>query len=244
MKLILCLVNAVLIQLRGYQMTTPNPFNALIIFAYIVLLVSCSSQPVSDADKAKAAQTEVVTENMQKHLKKVPDWAVSPPEPDTKGIFASGIGESDNLSTAIKKARLEAEFGLAKLYSQELSGSERQYESDGDSISNRRFVGLIDKLVASVPVVGFSNVKQEVFADNGKYHAFVLLKLPYAEFNRVLDEKRAVETKREMKEAFDELESRLQSRAHSIGEATGSLERPVPASTGSTSNGLATLEDE
>lgn len=225
-------------------MTTPNPFKALITISSIMLLVSCSSQQLSDADKAKVAQTKVITENMQKHLEKVPHWAISPPEPDTKGIFASGIGESDNLSTAIKKARLEAEFGLAKLYSQELSGSERQYESDGNAISDRRFVGLIDKLVDSVPVVGFSNEKQEVFAENGKYHAFVLLKLPYAEFNKILQEKKAEETKRDMKEAFDELALRLQSRVDSMGKNTDSVERPDSVSASSTTRDLATLEKE
>lgn len=225
-------------------MTTPSPFKALITLSSIILLVSCSSQQLSDADKATAAQTKAITEHMQKHLKKVPDWAVSPPEPDAKGIFASGIGESDNLSTAIKKARLEAEFGLAKLYSQELSGSERQYESDGNVISDRRFVGLIDKLVDSVPVVGFTNEKQEVFADNGKYHAFVLLKLPYSEFNKALQEKKAEETKRDMKEAFEELESRLQSRVDSMDKDLGSVERPVSASSGSSTRDLATLEND
>lgn len=225
-------------------MTTPSPFKALITLSSIILLVSCSSQQLSDADKATAAQTKAITEHMQKHLKKVPDWAVSPPEPDAKGIFASGIGESDNLSTAIKKARLEAEFGLAKLYSQELSGSERQYESDGNVISDRRFVGLIDKLVDSVPVVGFTNEKQEVFADNGKYHAFVLLKLPYSEFKIPVQEKKAEETKRDMNEAFEELESRLQSRVDSMGKDLGSVERPVSASSGSSTRDLATLEND
>lgn len=225
-------------------MTTPNPFKTLMTISSILLLVSCSSLQLSDADKAKAAHTKAITEHMQTHLKKVPDWAVSPPTSDTKGVFATGIGESDNLSTAIKKARLEAEFGLAKLYSQKLSGSERQYESDGNAISDRRFVGLIEKLVDSVPVVGFSNEKQEVFAENGKYHAFVLLKLPYAEFNKILQEKKAEETKIDMKEAFDELESRLQSRVDSMGKTLKSLERPVSISEGSPGKDLAALEKE
>ncbi|MFC1355027.1 MAG: hypothetical protein G8D89_21915 [gamma proteobacterium symbiont of Clathrolucina costata] len=123
-----------------------------------------------------------------------------------------GIGESDNVSLALKKARLEAEFGLAKLYSQELSGSERIYSTDSDHATDNRYVGLIDKLVQSVPVVGYSTVEQEIQAGNGRYQVYVMLKLPYDEFNKVLKQQREGKVSHDMASAFDELEKRLDIR--------------------------------
>ena len=48
------------------------------------------------------------------------------------GLYALGVAEAANWSLARKKGFLEAEFGLAKLYRQELSGSERSYTNERD----------------------------------------------------------------------------------------------------------------
>ena len=127
-------------------------------------------------------------------------------------MYAVGMGASDSFATALKMATLEAEFGLAKMYSQELSGSERIYATGGDFDGVSVYQGLIDKIVDSVPIVGYQTEKKEISAMNGRYQAFVLLKLPYEEFNKVLNEKRSAESDLAMKEAFNELEQRLEKR--------------------------------
>lgn len=181
----------------------------------IVLLAGCASNEPRNALEAEKLQQKVMdarNEKIDEHIDSLPKWVVSPPKPDGKGMYAVGTAESDQLQIAINKARLEAEFGLAKLYSQELSGSERIYSTENNGQPINRYQGIIDKLVSEVPVVGFSTEEQEIKAINGKYNVYVLLKLPYDEFNAVLKNRKNRETAQDMVEAFDELERRLDKR--------------------------------
>ena len=143
----------------------------------------------------------------------VPDWVLRPPRADATGIYAVGIGESKKLRTSMNSARLQGEFGLAKAYKQEISGSERSYEQDngGESVSEQ-YTALIDKLVERVPVVGFEVIEQEVMVIGGKYSTFVLLKLPYDEFNAVLRDQRRATHDDTIVAAFDSLEKRIDKR--------------------------------
>jgi len=189
------------------------------------------------ARKAEAERLKARQADMERQIGAVPGWALQPPKPDASGVYATGIAESDSMVIATRKAMLEAEFGLAKLYGQELSGSERsKVDEDGRAV-NGRYQGLIDKLVARVPVVGFEVVQQEVKPVNGAYHAYVLLKLPYSEFNRVLQEQRAGERDRSFQGAFADLEKRVQARQKerrgeelaSSEVASASASAPLPA---------------
>ena len=47
---------------------------------------------------------------------------------------------------------------------------------------------------------------------DGKYNAFILIKLPYAQFNSVLKEQRAKTDDNTVRKAFDELGQRLDKR--------------------------------
>lgn len=190
------------------------------------LLTGCASTPKSLKDIAKE-QAEVTTlqaraqaeqrqqdqQRMEAAMQQVPAWALDMPQPDASGVYAVGMGEADRLRLALRKAMLDAEFGLAKLYRQELSGSERAFtqDSSGDAVSEQ-YTALIDKLVSAVPVVGFQVIGQEVKPIDGLYHAFVLLKLPYDEFNRVLQSQRRNEQDKTIRAAFDDLERRLEKR--------------------------------
>lgn len=188
------------------------------------------------ADEAKAAQIRIDAEEkkraeaqkrMEEQVSEVPAWALEQPRPDATGIYSVGISSGTKLDMAIKKAHLQAEFGLAKAINQELSGSERSYGQDnGVSGVTEQYTQLIDKLVDAVPVVGFEIVKQEVKPINGEYHAFVLMKLPYEEFNKVLASQRQSAKNNEIKAAFDELESRLEKRR---AQRQAKAEQPAPS---------------
>lgn len=191
-----------------------------------LLITGCSTSPKSmkdiAADEAQAsviqanaleAQQKRTSEMMKDTLSQWPAWAMESPRPDVNGVYAVGMSESDVMRVALRKATLDAEFGLAKILHQEISGSERVYSQDSNGkVGNEKYVGLIDKLVSQVPVVGFEVVKQEVKPINGKYHAFILIKLPYAQFNRVLSEQRAKTEDVTIQKAFDDMETRLAKR--------------------------------
>ena len=186
----------------------------LLAIGFSAITGCASNDSMSALDIEKERQEFVAERNevLEANIDDLPKWVVDSPKSDSEGMYAVGVGESDNLALALKKARLEAEFGLAKLYSQELSGSERKYSSDSSNATSDRYVGLIDKLVKQVPIVGYSTAKQKIKAVDGKYQTYVLLKLPYDAFNSALKQQREEQTADDMATAFDELERRLDMR--------------------------------
>jgi hypothetical protein len=82
-----------------------------------------------------------------------------------------------------------------------------------------RYRQLIDKLVAEVPVVGVETLEKEVKPLQGKFHAFVLLKMPYEAFNKVLQAKRSESADTSVERAFKDLERRLAERRERKGLA-------------------------
>lgn len=190
------------------------------------VLIACASKPTAESiqkeqlkaeelrDQADVANAKKRQSQNEDFIVGIPAWALQPPRPDAEGMYAVGAAESASLNVAQKKAILDAEFGLAKQYRQELSGSERSFTQErNDRSLASQYTQLIDKLVARVPVVGFEVVKQEVKSVHGTFHSWILLKLPYAQFNRILQEQRAESVEASVQKEFDELDRRLKERA-------------------------------
>ena len=114
-----------------------------------LFLIACASNEGYDrvaAEKQKQKVIDAKNDRLKEVIEDLPDWAVNPPKSDQEGMYAVGMGNSDSFNTALKMATLEAEFGLAKLYSQELSGSERIYATGGEFEGVTSYQGLIDKM--------------------------------------------------------------------------------------------------
>ncbi len=207
---------------------------AAVIVGCAVALGACST-----AAEKRAKERESVAELQEKiqerskrrenkrkqaFINEVPEWAMEAPPADSSGVYAVGAGDSDKLTTAVRIADLQAQYGLASQLDAEISGSERLFEEDrGAGKPLSRYRQLIDKLVAEVPVVGLEVVEKEVIPLQGRYHAFVLLKMPYEAFNNVLQAKRAEAAGSSMDEAFDDLERRIEKRrAASAAQAPSS----------------------
>jgi outer membrane murein-binding lipoprotein Lpp len=193
--------------------------------AILTLLSGCSSTSTSQEIALKqmeleekrmefeARKMEIAQDQREAEIDSVPEWVLNPPQSDSTGFYAVGISESNKISFSMKKAKIQAEFELAKQYKQLLSGSERSYESEGNdgNISSQTEI-LIDKIIEEVPIVGYDVVKQEVKAQQGKHVAYIMLKMPYAQYNKVLMEQKKDATSRDAKQAFADLEKRLEKR--------------------------------
>jgi len=141
------------------------------------------------------------------------------PKPDVRGVYAVGIGQGERIQLALDKAKLQSEFGLAKVLKQELSGSERMYQRDaGRGASSERYSALVDKLVAKVALAGQEILRQEVKAVDGRFHAYVLMFLPYEEFNQVLRVQQQAETDKNMTRDVAELERRVEEKQQDQAE--------------------------
>ncbi|MYM92748.1 hypothetical protein [Duganella vulcania] len=214
----------------------------MIILLAAALISGCSStssrqDAAKDEIKAQAIRAEAVQEKKAKAqhqaeemIQAVPAWSLEPPKPDGTGVYAVGMADSEKLPIALRKAMLQGEFGLAKIYSQEISGSERSYVQDnGKSGVTEQFTGLIDKLVMQVPLSGIEVVRQEIKPIDGTYHAFVLLKLPYDQFNEVLHNQRTKTRDTAIAAAFDDLERRIKERRKQRQEDAAQVEPAVNA---------------
>jgi len=184
-------------------------------------MVGCSNHKTAVGiaeDEAQIAQIKAAAEQKKEELKqakleqeiaKTPDWAINTPRPDATGMYAVGSADSASLRLSIAQARLRAEFGLAKMYKKELTGNERDFQRDsGGNALRVRYQSLIDELVQA-SIVGEETVKQKTQAIHGRAYAWVLMKLPYDEFNKVLKEQQMNTADRTIRNAFDDLERRV-----------------------------------
>lgn len=188
-------------------------------------LAGCSSTPTADDIAEREAEAQEIRrdaaiekmeheqEQVEEMMDSVPDWAITPPQSDSEGVYAVGIGKSKTLETALKKASLQAQYALAKAYKQELSGNERSYIQENANIgATEQYTQLIDTLVDSVRVVGFRVIEQEVVPLQGKFNAYTLVKLPYEQFNTMLQQSKNETSSTDIRLAFKELEERLEKR--------------------------------
>lgn len=191
--------------------------NIFAILSIAQVLSACSSAPtaqslVKEQLYAERQRQKAAQDYAENTLEAMPSWAMNVPRPDNTGVYAVGIAESDKVQIALKKAHLQAQYGLAKMFNQELAGSEQTMQQDEGRASSSYYQSLIQSLVNYVPVVGFEVVKQDVRAVNGEFQAYTLLKLPYTEFNKALQSNKQQAQQIEVKQAFADLEYRLQQR--------------------------------
>ncbi len=192
----------------------------LLLSAVVTLISACSSttedkiESINEAQiNVQQARLEVEQEKREKEVKALPDWVLNVPSPDATGYYAVGYGESRTIFKAIKKSVLQAEFGLAKVIKQEISGSERIFEKDSGAGSEQEFFQTaIDKIIDSVQIVGYSQVDQKLIPTQGIHTVYTLLKMPYEQYNKILANERAKTLSTDANNAFSELESRLDKR--------------------------------
>ncbi|AYV11559.1 MULTISPECIES: hypothetical protein [Shewanella] len=186
----------------------------IILSLATMCLAGCASDPVEQFNTQQEQKRDAAVAMANVELDNVPKWFLSPPKSDQYGIVGVGSAKSRDMAIAVKKAKLQAEFELAKSYRQELSGSERIYEREdaaGNLVQTSQF--LIDKLIDSVPVVGYEQLDQKVMVlPSGQFQAYSLLKLPYDEFNKVLQIIKSQSQDALELEAFNDLERRLESK--------------------------------
>lgn len=178
------------------------------------------------AEMARAKQTEKLQDQLDEV---VPEWYLEPPKMDGTGIYGVGTAHTKDLGFSIRKAKLVAIYEAAKVFKLEMSGQERSLQRDeGDEgdVAQRTEL-LIDALVARVPVSGYDIVKTKVTPYDGQYHAFVLAKIPFDEFNNVLRMNKD-KLKGEFDGAFDALEKRLNEREARAAASAG-VTAPVSA---------------
>lgn len=157
-----------------------------------VLAAGCSKNPMQQAIKDQerlerhlAAQEERRAERQklagEEQLSSLPSWVVTKPRPDGTGMYGVGIGESRDLTNAIRKSNLQARFDVAKEIENVLTAEETM---TGSSDSNYRYI--VNSFVNQVDLAGVEDVMREVQSGPRGFRAYTLVKLPYDDFNEAL----------------------------------------------------------
>ena len=190
----------------------------------VIILEGCSSVPATQMAREEAhidkKRRETAQHQAEKALDVMPDWVQATPRPDSNGIYALGIGDSDTLPMSLKKAQLQAEYALAKNLQQELAGSERMLQQDSNGRASGQFDSIITSLVDYVSVVGCEEVKRQTVAVDGRFQTYILLKMPYETFNQALQAKKRQANDRQLQQAYDRLGAQLEQHRR-LNSATG-----------------------
>ncbi|MDG3085284.1 hypothetical protein P7F88_03865 [Vibrio hannami] len=186
----------------------------MLLVASVMVLSGCASSPdpteiATEQLEREAAFADRAQEKAQEKLESVPAWFLQPPRNDSSGVYGVGSGESRKLGLAMKKSGMNAQYELAKSFSQVLSGNEQSYQKEGSAQLTEQYTRLVDSLVASVPVNGYETVRQKVVTVDGKFTAYKLLRLSYERFAQSLEEMNSEGVQGEIRTAFSELQKRL-----------------------------------
>lgn len=202
----------------------------LVVTVTGAILSGCASSPTDELyDRLEAMEerqqdlqeqyAEHEQERREAEIDAMPAWILEPPQADSTGVYGVGMSKSKSAQFGLRAARLDAEFQVAKMFNQELSGSERSFaqgDTEGNVTTQTRF--LIDKIVDAVPVVGYDVVEQVIIPVDGVDHSYVLLKMPFEEFNRVLKAQKTKALDVKVQASFDDLERRLDKRRAQLAE--------------------------
>tara|TARA_R110002051_G_scaffold53697_2_gene101012 strand:+ start:466 stop:1122 length:657 start_codon:yes stop_codon:yes gene_type:complete len=157
-----------------------------------LLAAGCSSSPMKQTIKDQerlerhlAAQEERRAERQrqagEEQLSSLPSWVITKPRPDGSGMYGVGIGESRDLTNAIRKSNLQARFDVAKEIENVLTAEETM---TGSSDSQYRYI--VNSFVNQVDLAGVEDVMREVQSGPRGFRAYTLVKLPYDDFNEAL----------------------------------------------------------
>ncbi|CAM3836834.1 LPP20 family lipoprotein [Vreelandella rituensis] len=202
---------------NAFRRTLPH---ALLIVSLGGLLAGCSTP--SATEKALAREAALHERDMKRdaqaskarlaaatqQIERLPDWMIVKPAPDSTGMYGVGIGESETLMLALRKANLEARFDVAKEINQVLSAEETSI-GGGDE----QYKSIVNTFVDSVNLSGVADVDRSVQASPAGYRVYTLVKLPFPEFNKAMqafnDDGFARAAQNEMASAYEQLMTRV-----------------------------------
>lgn len=193
-------------------------------------LAGCASSSVEEKIEIKRvnaiAMKEQKAQVINNAIDAIPEWFLDVPQPDTTGVYGVGFGESNKPHFSLKVAELQAKFDLAKQFKEIISGQERSYESqasNGDVTSQAN--AIIDSLVDEVQIAGFQRVERKVLEVDGKAASYVLLKMPYDQYNTMLLQARKASDTEDMTAAFVLMTKRINDRRMNRIKADEALHR-------------------
>lgn len=186
----------------------------LLAWICLITLVGCSVFK-TEAQSAK----EDIKKEIAKQIDQIPDWYLKPPK-DADALYERAAAKSRDLQMAVNKATMLARAQLATTIQGEVNSimklfMEENGPTNGAQVSNNVSVATVQEAI-KMKLVGVQEEKTQVFQEGDKYVAYVLLKYPLGDMNKlVVDQIRqddAANSKIRSDEAYDEIERKIQER--------------------------------
>ncbi|RME59367.1 hypothetical protein D6779_04495 [Candidatus Parcubacteria bacterium] len=176
-------------------------------------LSGCSSNAKKDELKSDLQQEQKTLEaklekEAQQNVSQMPDWFINPPAVDGEAFYGVGLGEDYDLNDAVKKARLQAYYEIAKNMKSELAGEETM---TGNRAGQYR--SIINQFVDSTPLAGADTDDTKIYTDKGKYRVYVKLKMPLDRVQQMIEQEDAQTNRQRLEEAYQRLMDKLDKRA-------------------------------
>ena len=186
----------------------------LLAWICLITLVGCSVFK-TEAQSAK----EDIKKEVAKQIDQIPDWYLKPPK-DTDALYEKAAAKSRDLQMAVSKATMLAKSQLAATIQGEVNSIMKLYieengPSNGAQVSNNVSIASVQEAL-KMRLSGVQEDKTQVYQDGDKYVAYVLLKYPLGDMNKlVVDQIRqddAANSRARSDEAYDEIERKIQER--------------------------------
>jgi hypothetical protein len=186
-----------------------------------LLLAACSSPKPGTPEFAQKQETEqkaAAVKNVEKSIAKAPAWITSPPQ-DANAIYSTGEGVSPRMQMAIDIAEGVARRDLAVKLGGVVSTKINQFAEQTGTASDIEVQDAISSATKTVAleknVSGYIREKVELLPEGSNYKAFVLLRLPIGDANRVaadqVKKSRVLDTKLRASKAFQDLEQEIEA---------------------------------
>jgi len=195
--------------------------NTVVGLSVAVLLISCASPKPGTPEfvqKKEEDQQKATVETVKQTISKVPVWYTTPPV-DINSIYQGATESSPDLQRSVDKAVMTAKSQLASKLGDRVSQKIRDFATETGTVNDEQIVRTIEttrqSVALDVNVAGYVLEKSEVVQENGRYRAYVLLRYPLGENNKVIVaqvKKNAVlDSKLRASKAFEELEREIES---------------------------------
>lgn len=186
----------------------------LLAWICLITLVGCSVFK-TEAQSAK----EDIKKEVAKQIDQIPDWYLKPPK-DADALYEKAAAKSRDVQMAVTKATMLARSQLAITIQGEVNSimklfMEENGPTSGAQVSNNVSIATVQEAI-KMKLSGVQEEKTQIFQEGDKYVAYVLLKYPLGDMNKlVVDQIRqddAANSKVRSDEAYDEIERKIQEK--------------------------------
>lgn len=198
-----------------------NQYKYLVSMIGVILLSACSTPKPGSSEyvrKQEEEQQKTAVKNVETAVSKIPSWYMQPPQ-DANAIYTAGSESSPDMQMAIDSAANSARRALAFQLGAKTSAMMKDFAGQTGTAGDAEVVREIDRVTktvaADINIAGYIREKSEVIAEGKNYRAFVLLRYPLGESNKIIADQvrksKVLDTKLRASRAFQDLEQEIEA---------------------------------